>query len=40
MEVEALSLQEAQDRKASDKKRQAKLQKLGFEAERAGETLF
>lgn len=39
-EVEALSLQEVQDRKISDKKKQAKLQGLGFEVEHAGEILF
>jgi U6 snRNA-associated Sm-like protein LSm1 len=40
MEVEALSLKEAQDRKLADKKKQAKLQGLGFEVEHAGEILF
>lgn len=39
-EVEALAHQEAQDRKLADKKKNAKLQGLGFEAEHAGEILF
>ncbi len=40
MEVEALSFKESQDRKRSEKKKQTKLQELGFEVEHAGETLF
>jgi hypothetical protein len=40
MEVEALSFKETQDRKRSEKKKQTKLQELGFEVEHAGEILF
>lgn len=39
-EVHALSRQEAQERKRSDKTRQVKLQELGFEIEHAGEILL
>ena len=40
MKLYALANKEAQDRKLADKKKHAKLQGLGFEAEHAGEILF
>ncbi|MCJ1227199.1 SM-like, degradation of cytoplasmic mRNAs and positively regulates transcription initiation [Toensbergia leucococca] len=39
-EVHALSIQEAQGRKQSDKTKQRKLQELGFEVEHTGEILW
>ena len=39
-EVHALFVQKAQDKKRSDKVKQAKLQELGFEVEHTGEILL